>query len=402
MSRTLALLALALLVIGCTRLSGRGSGPFAGRIKPSVSPHAPVPPGPRPNLSPLALTGAPQPEPPRPPEPPGEGRLVPPRGPAPPTDSRDTRPATPGDDRPLTDSRDTRPADTRPAETGPATPAAATTPESRSPLPRTEPEPAPVQPATASDRPAAPSGVDQAPSGVNHLAEVKKLAQRAAERWAKVQTYEAIVTRRELAPNKEFTEDVVLYQFRKEPMAVYIKTIGEKGRGREILYHPAKHGDKIYAVIGEGDTRLMKPGTRAPAVSPDSPLVKEKTRYSIREAGYGTPIARVLNWVAKVESGQLPADALRYLGPVTRQEFPRPLAAVRLTLRPGDDPLLPRGGTRQWFYDTDPDSTGFGYPVLIIATEPNGQEVEYYRFEKLRFGVPLTDADFSPERLGKK
>lgn len=217
-----------------------------------------------------------------------------------------------------------------------------------------------------------------------------------------MQTYEAVVTRRELAPNKEFGEDVVLYQFRKEPMAVYMLTLSEKGRGREILYHPAKHGDKIYAVIGEGDTRLMKPGTRAPAVSPDSPLVKEKARYSIREAGYGTPINRVLKWVAKVESGQIPAENFVYLGTVSRKDYPHPLAGIKLTLRPGDDPLLPQGGTRQWFYDQNPESSGYGYPVLIVATEPDGREVEYYRFEKLRFNVPFTDADFSPDRLGKK
>jgi hypothetical protein len=40
--------------------------------------------------------------------------------------------------------------------------------------------------------------------------------------------------------------------------------------------------------------------------------------------------------------------------------------------------------------------------VLIIAREPNGKEVEYYLFEKLKLQVPLTDADFSPERFGKK
>ena len=71
-------------------------------------------------------------------------------------------------------------------------------------------------------------------------------------------------------------------------------------------------------------------------------------------------------------------------------------------LRPGDDVLLPKGGMRQWFYDINPESPAYGFPVLIIATEPDGKEVEYYLFEKLKFGVPFKDSDFSPERLDKK
>lgn len=123
-----------------------------------------------------------------------------------------------------------------------------------------------------------------------HIAEVKKLAETAAEKWAKTDSYEATVTRRELAPNKQMTEDMVQYQFRKDPMAVYIKNIGESGKG-EIIYYPSKHEDKIHAVIGKGDENfLYKVGQKAPAVSPDFPLVKSKTRYSIREAGLGTPI----------------------------------------------------------------------------------------------------------------
>jgi hypothetical protein len=238
---------------------------------------------------------------------------------------------------------------------------------------------------------------------VKDIVEAKKLAAIAAEKWDKVDCYEAIVTRRELAPNKVMSEDVVLYQFRKDPMSVYIRNIGESAKGREILYYPMKHGDKIYAIVGEGDGGIFyKAGDKAPPVSPDMPLVKSKTRYSIREAGYGTPIHRVGNWVTKAETGKIPAENLTYLGEVKRKEYPYALAGVQLKLRPGDDPNLPNGGMRQWFFDTKADSTSNGFPVLIIATEPNGKEVEYYLFEKLKLDVKFTDADFSPDRLGRK
>lgn len=244
---------------------------------------------------------------------------------------------------------------------------------------------------------------DAAGSAAMQLAEIKKLVETAAARWKTVDCYEAIVTRRELAPNKHMTEDTVLYQFRKNPMAVYIKNLGESGKGREILYYPSKHDDKIYAIIGKGDEGfLYKVGQRAPAVSPDFALVKSKTRYSIREAGHGTPIARVGGWVAKAESGKIPAANLTYLGEVNRKEFPYPVLCVQLKLRPNDDPLMPNGGVRQWFFDPKRDSPSYTFPVLIVAAEPNGREVEYYLFQKMNFQVKFTDADFDPSRLGKK
>ena len=143
-------------------------------------------------------------------------------------------------------------------------------------------------------------------------------------------------------------------------------------------------------------------GSDSPAVSPDFGLVKSKMRYSIREAGHGTPIARVGSWVAKAESGKIPAANLTYLGEVNRKEFAHPVLGVQLKLRPNDDPLMPNGGMRQWFFDPKPDSPSYTFPVLIVATEPNGKEVEYYLFRKMNFQVKYTDADFDPSRLGKK
>jgi hypothetical protein len=63
---------------------------------------------------------------------------------------------------------------------------------------------------------------------------------------------------------------------------------------------------------------------------------------------------------------------------------------------------MPNGGVRQWFFDPKPDSSSYTLPVLIIATEPNGKEVEYYLFRRMNFQVKYTDADFDPARLGKK
>lgn len=360
MNRTLALVALVVLLAGCLRPYQRTSGPFAHRTKPDPHANVPVPPGPLPNSSPLALANDTQPEPPRPPD---ENLLVP------------TRPQDPP---------------------GPLQP-----PGGPQPQPKTNPNPpAPPTP---------PRKTDPASVAAQHIAEVKKLAAAAAQKWAKVETYEATVTRRELSPKGKMSEDVVLYQYRKEPMSVYIRNLDEAGKGRELLYNPTQHKDVIHVIIGKADENLLfKAGSKGPALSPDNALVKRESRYSIREAGWGTPIERVANWAAKAEAGKIPADALTYHGPIERKEYPYPLIGVQLKLRAGDerrgvapdDPLLPIGGARQWFFDPKPDSPTFGLPVLIIATESDGREVEYYLFEKVRFGLAFTDADFSPDRLG--
>jgi hypothetical protein len=239
------------------------------------------------------------------------------------------------------------------------------------------------------------------PAKVNDLAEIKKLVEFASEKWAKVDTYECIAIRRELSPTKEMSEDTTLYQYRKEPMAVFMRTLSNAGKGREIVYNPGKYEDRIHVMTGEGDLPL-RTGVKMPAVSPDSAIVKGKSRYSIREAGHGTPIKRVAGWVEKVEAGKVPAENLKFLGSVDRKDYPHPLVGVELTLRPGDEPLMPNGGTRRWFFDTRPESPACGFPVLIIATEPNGKEVEYYLIEKVKTNVKFTDMDFSPERFGKK
>ena len=106
--------------------------------------------------------------------------------------------------------------------------------------------------------------------------------------------------------------------------------------------------------------------------------------------------------VEKVESGKLPPETLKYLGPTPRPEYPYPLEGVSQTIRPGDEKHSPSGGTRLWFFDPKPESPSYGLPVLVVATDPKGKELEYYCFDRFRLPAGLTDADFDPARLGKK
>ena len=71
------------------------------------------------------------------------------------------------------------------------------------------------------------------------------------------------------------------------------------------------------------------------------------------------------------------------------------------TDNPGDDPNLPKGGKRQYYFDRDEKSPSYGFPVLFITFE-NEKEVEYYCLDRFKMPANFTDADFSPEKLGGK
>ena len=62
-----------------------------------------------------------------------------------------------------------------------------------------------------------------------------------------------------------------------------------------------------------------------------------------------------------------------------------------------NDPSLPRGGRRYYFFH--PDSQ---LPTLIVAKDDRGREVEYYFHDRLLSNVKLDDDDFDPDRLWSK
>jgi hypothetical protein len=235
-----------------------------------------------------------------------------------------------------------------------------------------------------------------------NLTEIKTILTTANAAWKAVDTYEATLTRRERDPQGAEISEVVLFQFRREPMSVFTRNISEAGKGREVVYNPSKHGDKLYLMIGQGDHKLFKAGFIVPPVSPDDPRVKEKARYSIRDAGFGKNLAKLSEVLAKIEGGKLPADRLTYLGDVKRNEYAYPLRGIAFNMRPGDDPLFPNGGTRTYFFDMKEKSPSYGLPVVMFATDSNGKEAEYYLFENVKNPANLTDADFNPDRMGKK
>jgi hypothetical protein len=219
--------------------------------------------------------------------------------------------------------------------------------------------------------------------------------QQAAERYAGIDSYIARLTRREQVNGKSQPEEVLLFKFRKQPWSVYFKWLGTTGQGREVVYVKDQYENKLHTLLAAGDHPLMGAGKRL-SLPIDSIFVRNASRHPITEAGFGASVERLTRLLDAAEHGDKRGGTLTVLPAQSRPEFSKPVWAVEHTLPPGGgfDPSLPRGGRRLYFFD--PDSK---LPLLVTAVDDRGQEVEYYRYDRLQYPVKLDNDDFNPDKL---
>jgi hypothetical protein len=259
--------------------------------------------------------------------------------------------------------------------------------EERREGPAKPPEPAPASPPTGTHATGSPAADADA---------VRALVDAAAARWATVPDFEARLVKREVANGRVIPQNEVLYRYRQSPHSVYMRVLAGPGEGREVLYVQGRFGDKMHVITGKGDNALVGAGFKT-ELDPHDKQATAKSRYKVTEAGFGRVISGLRKQVAV-------GDVMRakLLKGVSRPEYPYPLDGVEGTFGPGEDPLLPKGGTRQVFFDVKPESPGYRLPVLVVAKEPNDREVEYYSFDRLKVPSGLTDADWHPDRLKRR
>jgi hypothetical protein len=221
--------------------------------------------------------------------------------------------------------------------------------------------------------------------------EVARVVEAAATRWATVADFQARFVKREVANGKPQPQSEMVYRFRQHPHSVYMQVTGGAGLGREVLYVKGQFGDKMIVFTGKGDNVLVGTGFRA-ELDPHDKQATAKSRYKVTEAGFGRIIGGLQRQLAAGGVG------LNSLGQVRRPEQPHPLDAVQIALRPGDDPTLPKGGTRVVYFDANPQSPSHRLPVLVVCHEPDGREVEYYSFDQFKIPSGWTDADWKPRR----
>lgn len=240
--------------------------------------------------------------------------------------------------------------------------------------------------------------VEAKPNAKNDLAAARELHDRLLAKYRKLNDYESHMTRREVVGGKEMPTEEILFQFRKQPFSVYMKNLGEVGKGREVLYVEGKFDGLMHIVTGVGDVPRLLVGIKN-SLKPDSPMVTSKSRHMITEAGPGHHLAKIDKYLKLVEAGK---STVKHLGVVTRKDQPNPVEGMEIAIPPGQDPLLPKGGKWVLYFEPNPEAANFGNLMLHQLYDETGREVEYYCFTKFRAPANLTDADFHPDRLGAK
>jgi hypothetical protein len=236
-----------------------------------------------------------------------------------------------------------------------------------------------------------PQAIDPKAQGMQHPLRV--LYARAAQSHAPMDSYIFRLKRREVVQGKKTPEEIMQIKVRRDPYSVYIKVLAGEGKDREVIYVQGKYNNKMQVLLSPND--FGSSFIKRQSIAPDDALVRSKSRYPITETGLSFMIEHYGRQVAGVERGDPLAGTVKYLGPLDRPEFTGKVEAVYQAVPAGNDPTLPKGGQRWWFFD----STS-GLPVLRITHDATG-EVEYYCHDHIQ-AVRLDDVDFNPDRLWRK
>lgn len=245
-------------------------------------------------------------------------------------------------------------------------------------------------------QPAAASAEVVVPPAATAGSSVRQIYQAARDRYAGIDSYIVRLVRREMVKERMQPEELILFRYRKNPWSAHLKWLGKEGQGREVVYVQGRHDDKIHSLLASGDIPFVPAGKRM-ALSPDNVLVRSAARHPITEAGIGANIDRIGRTLDTLDRGDRRVGSLTVVGPVSRPEFGRPIIGIEHQLPPGADPTLPRGGKRTTYFH--PDTS---LPMLLTTQDERGQEVEYYRYDRLQESVRLDDRDFDPDLMWGK
>lgn len=221
---------------------------------------------------------------------------------------------------------------------------------------------------------------------------LQRLLKDAEQSCTQNTSYICRLRRREPGSGKPKPEEIMIFKCRTKPFSVHFKWLGDEGKGREVVFVAGKGDEKLHILTADNDIPFT-PAGRKISLPIDSLLVKAASKYPITEAGVCRIVARFRRLLDDQQRG-LPGLSVRYMGPVHRPEFAAPLEMVELTLPPGREPEAPNGGRRLLGFDSQSK-----WPVFSTTFDPQGNEIDYYCFDRFQFNVLLDDDDFDPEKL---
>lgn len=220
-----------------------------------------------------------------------------------------------------------------------------------------------------------------------------ELHESARNRYARIDSYIARLTRRETVKGQPRPQETVLLKVREKPWSVYAKWLGDEGRGREGLYVEGGSDGKVHVRLAAGDIPFVPAGRRM-ALDPNGALLRAASPHPITDLGIGAAIDKIGAVLTAQKRGDQQSGSLSAIGPERRQEFNRAVRGIEHKVPPGGDPALPFGGRRTYWLDP-----ATSLPTLIVTEDSEGHQVEYYHYDRLELSVRLDDEDFDPDHL---
>lgn len=245
--------------------------------------------------------------------------------------------------------------------------------------PLQSPQPAPVQqPAPALNAKPATNGVKTSSTGgvTSEAAKLDAILQKTSQTMAGIGSYRVDVVSQETVNGKTHPVDQFVLYKRRQPLAVRMEWGQGKEAGREVIFSPTENKGMIQIRMPKGLIPRM-------SMSPESPLVRSKSRHPINEAGFDAVVERLnetLNLVRRnaPNAGQISVQ--------TAME-PNVGNVERITQ------LTTNGET--WVVDLDAKT---GLPLTVHATDNSGKLLEHIEFRNFQLNLPelQTAAAFDP------
>lgn len=210
-----------------------------------------------------------------------------------------------------------------------------------------------------------------------------RIAKASLEQLDSVRDYEAVLTKRERIQG-ELRSETMRIKFRESPFSVYLRFSGASA-GREVLYVEGRNQNNILAHEGSGLKSLV--GTVS--LSPTSPEVIEKSRYSITDIGLKNMLRYIVErWEDEAQYGEAEVQYYQNARLGERQclviecKHPRPRRQFRFHIS-------------RLFIDKETRLPvrveNYGFPVQPGADPPLEEE---YTYSHVRTNVGLNDVDF--------
>ncbi len=229
------------------------------------------------------------------------------------------------------------------------------------------PDPGPAAIAATIDvKTASPATPEVTKASNSAVAELATILEKTRRTFAATSNYRVDVALQERMNGRLLPQDKFTLYKRRQPLAVRMEWTEGKDVGREVIFSPSETKGMIQIRMPKGLIPRI-------SMSPDSPLVRSKSRHPIDEAGADSVVERLLATLQKFESGNPQAG--------------------RLSVESVDDPQL--GPIRRvthytvereiWVVDMD-DSTGL--PLTIHATDESGELLEHYEFRGYQLNLP--------------